>query len=768
MLVVAEREMDCVYLRPLGPAGGFDFGRTREESEKTKRRNCDKAALVWAPDAKSLLWSGSDKKLRKVDVESGKTDIVAAGDIGVISGAQYSPDGKWISYLKEDKLVRPRVWIKNLETGDEHTIVSDQFPAVTSAKWTPDGKKLLVIGGVTVASMASLGFRSAPFQLYAIPLTHVDKAPDERGVDTEEQAMREGPQAGMAGPGGMRGGRAAGPPVVNIEWDGLTRRIHKLANLPGSAISVVPAPDSRMYAILLAGGQSPDEPPEEGAAPQGPALFIIREDGSGLQRLNTTVAGGIVRGGGAPGRGNGFGGGFNDPQWSRDGRIYMLIRREIYAIPVPIVPVSADGATAASAASGAGVRGVRVAVAAPSGATGATSPSPRPITFTVRMQIDRPAERKQIFEEAWRTMRNRFYDSKMHGVNWAAAEDRYESLLEHVEDNEELHNLIMEMIGELNASHTGISGGGGLPGEPQAQPPMRTSDPGFSLEADASGYYKVESIYHKGPADYEYMKIAPGNLVLAVNGRELKTRDNYWQMFNILPGHKLEFLLNSKPTTDGAWTVTITPLPAIAQSTFEYNLWVEQRKLMVAKLSNGEIGYLHIRAMDAPSFQKFQEDLFDNRDKKALIIDQRFNGGGGIDQELLEILNQRKPYEMFRRRDSIEIPRPVQAFFGPMVVLQNERSASDAEMFPEGFRRLGLGKLVGVATMGAVIGTGAYTLLDGSQLRTPASAALTATGEDMENYGVQPDVWVDNGPADFLSGHDRQVEKAIEVLRAER
>ena len=101
-----------------------------------------------------------------------------------------------------------------------------------------------------------------------------------------------------------------------------------------------------------------------------------------------------------------------------------------------------------------------------------------------------------------------------------------------------------------------------------------------------------------------------------------------------------------------------------------------------------------------------------------------------------------------------------------MVVLQNERSASDAEMFPEGFRRLGLGKLVGVATMGAVIGTGSYTLLDGSQLRTPASAALTATGEDMENYGVQPDVWVDNGPADFLAGRDRQVEKAIELLRS--
>ena len=111
--------------------------------------------------------------------------------------------------------------------------------------------------------------------------------------------------------------------------------------------------------------------------------------------------------------------------------------------------------------------------------------------------------------------------------------------------------------------------------------------------------------------------------------------------------------------------------------------------------------------------------------------------------------------------------RPVQAFFGPMAVLQNERSASDAEMFPDGFRKLGLGKLVGVATMGAVIGTGAYRLMDGSSIRTPGSGVYTASGENLENYGVQPDVWVDNAPEDFLTGHDRQIEKAIEVLKAE-
>ncbi|HEY3836713.1 MAG TPA: S41 family peptidase [Bryobacteraceae bacterium] len=738
-----------------------------DELGKTPRKlsdaDCEKTGLVWAPDSKSLLWSGSDHKLRRVETDSGKTDVVASGEAGNVLGAQFSPDGKWLAYSKEDKLLRSHVWVKNLESSDERMIASDQFQVASNPKWTPDGKKLLLIGGVTVSSIASLGFRGTPSQLYSIPLTRVDKAPDDRSIDTEEQAMaalNEAPAAGAGGSmGPARGSRA--PVTVKIEWDGLGRRIKKVTSLAGSVFDVVPAPDSRSYAVVAVGGPSGGDTPEAASpAGAGPSVYIVREDSPGIQRLNTTVMGTTARGGG----GRGFGGVGSEPQWSRDGRsLYMLLGRGIYSIPVP-----ASAESASASASLTGTRGTRgtVALAAPVTATSGVSPAPRQVSFAVRMQIDRPAERKQVFEEAWRTMKDRFYDASMHGVNWAAAQDKYESLLEHVADADELHNVIMEMIGELNASHTGISGGGGLPGE-QAATPMHTSDPGFTLEPDPSGYYKVGLIDRKGPADHEYFKLATGSFIISVNGEPLKTTDNYWRHFNILPGRKLEFRINSKPAAEDAWTVAIEPLSATAQSNLEYDLWVANRRQMVQRLTNGEIGYLHIRAMDAPSFQKFQEDLIDNRDKKALIIDQRFNGGGGIDQELLEILNQRKQYQVTRRRDSLDVPRPSQAFFGPMVVLQNERSASDAEMFPDGFRRLGLGKLVGVPTMGAVIGTGSYTLLDGSQLRTPGSAVFTAAGEDMENFSVQPDVLVDNGPADFLAGRDRQVEKAIEVLRAQ-
>jgi tricorn protease len=584
-------------------------------------------------------------------------------------------------------------------------------------------------------------------------LNPIEKDPSPAGINTEEQAMAaENTGGGRGGRGG--GAAAAAPVVVKITWDGLDRRIQQLTRMSGSVGYVVPSPDSRTYLFSAQGGAD--------GAPGGGGMYTINEDGTRLTRLNTTVE----AAGGRGGRGGGGGGGFNEPQWARDSRsIYFLQGGGIYSLAIGAT-AGADTAAASAVAGGRGGRGARGGTAAAPATETATGPAPRRIPVSVKMEIDIPAERKQVFEEAWRVMKNRFYDPKMHGVNWAAAKDKYESMLPHIADNEELHNVIMEMIGELNASHTGVSGGTRLPGE-AAQERIQTRYPGFELMPDASGFYKVGYIFRKGPADHEYLKIAPGNFVLAVNGKDLKTSDNYWKLFNILPGRKFEFLVNSKPGAEGAWTVEVEPIAGSAMTDLLYARWVDDHKDMTARLTNNEIGYLHIRAMDAPSLAKFQRDLLENQDKKALIIDQRFNGGGGIDQELLAILNQRKAYQTTRGRDSLDVKRPGTTFFGPMVVLQNERSASDAEMFPDGFRALGLGKLVGMQTSGQVIGTGSFTLLDGSAIRTPGAGVFTAKGENMENYGVPPDIAVDNTPADFFSGHDRQIEKAIEQLRSE-
>ena len=728
-----------------------------KNAKKLSDADCDKSALTWSPDSKTLLWSGSDHKLRRVEVDSGKEDVLVTGEAGNIQNPQFSPDGKWISYGKQDKQLRSHAWVKELATGQEHMIGGGQFLISQGAQWTPDGRKLVFLGGNGAPSMAALNRTS--YQLYSVALVPQDKDPADRDINTEAQAeaaAQEGPAGGRAG----RGSNAAANVQVKIVWDGLDRRIAQVTRMPGSVMYVVPAPDSKTYLFSATGGAA-EEGPGAGAG-GGPGMYTINEDGTGLQRLNTASNEPAAAGRGRGGRG-GFGGG-NEPEWARDGRsIYYVQGGSIYNLAVNTNGGS-SGASETAAAGGRGGRGGRGGATTPSASAASSGAGPRRIDFSVRMQIDIPAERREVFEEAWRVMKNRFYDPKMHGANWNAAKDTYEPLLAYMADSEELHNVIMEMIGDMNASHTGISGGTRLPNQTPEER-AQTRYPGFDLVTDASGYYKVSYIYRKGPADHDYTKLAVGDYILAVNDKSLKSGDNYWQLFNILPGRKFEFLVNSKPAPDGAWTISLEPLTSQAFGNLQYDRWVEERKQMVANLTNGEIGYLHIRAMDAPSLAKFQIDLLENQDKKALIIDQRFNGGGGIDQELLEILNQRKAYQYTRGRDSLDVKRPGQAFFGPMVVLQNERSASDAEMFPQGFRDLGLGKLVGVPTSGQVIGTGAFTLLDGSSIRTPGAGVYTEHGDNMENFGVKPDVYVDNTPADFLSGHDRQVEKAIEVLR---
>jgi tricorn protease len=360
-------------------------------------------------------------------------------------------------------------------------------------------------------------------------------------------------------------------------------------------------------------------------------------------------------------------------------------------------------------------------------------------------------------------MKHRFYDAEMHGVDWAKMKEIYEPLMEYVGDQEEMHNVVSQMIGELNASHTGISA---PPSAEERERAAQTRYPGFEIEPDSSGYYKVSYIYKDGPADKDYVNINVGDYILAIDGHDVKAGDNYWKYLTAVRGEKIVFTVNSKPEAAGARLAKVQPASGSAYITMQYERWVAARKAMVERLSNGEIGYLHIRSMDAPSLRRFERDLVENHDKKALIIDQRFNPGGGIDQELLEILSQRQ-YQFTKQRDSVSITRPQQAFFGPMVVMENERSTSDAEVFPDGFRTLGLGKVVGKTTYGAVIGTGAYRLLDGSSIRTPGTGLWNVKGYNLENYGVPPDVDVDNTPEDFLAGRDAQIEKAVEVLKGE-
>ncbi len=711
--------------------------------KKLTDADTEKGSLTWAPDSKSLLYSANDRKLYRVEVESGASKAIASSEAGQIANPQLSPDGAWISYTKADRNLRPHVYVAPAAGGPEVHVGGDDLFSERGASWTPDGKKLIFLAGLFQGGMATQ--RQNILQLHSLSLQKEEKSPADRDVDSEAEApAAEAPARGR--PGGPPGARAETAKVeVKIDWDSFSRRIRQLTRQSDGVMTATPSPDSRSYAFVAVSDQ--DGRPTSG-------LYTIQENGERVTR----VAQSQPRGGdedGPPRGFGGFGGGISSPQFSRDGRTLFFQERDgIYSVAVG----GGGDASAAPAGPGGGFRGF-------GGGGGAER---RRVNFTARVEVDHRAERQQVFNESWRVMKTRFYDPEMHGVDWARMKTLYEPLLAHAADQEEMHNIVLQMIGELNASHTGISAGGFGPGGPDgAARGPQTRYPGFEIEPDASGYYKVASLYKNGPADKDYIKIAAGNFILAIDGQELKSGDNYWKFYNTTPGRKFEFTVNSKPSLEGSWKATVEPVSGGAHTTLLYDKWVAERKAMVDKLSNGEIGYLHIRAMNADSLRKFERDLVDNHFKKALVIDQRFNGGGGIEQELLQILQQRRYQYSLGRDSGVEISRPQRAFFGPMVVMENESSGSNAEMFPDGFRALGLGKVVGVPSYGGVIGTGSHRLLDGSQLRTPSFGVWTAAGQNMENYGVPPDVYVDNTPEDFRKGRDAQIEKALEVLKDE-
>ena len=722
----------------------------------------EKGALVWSPDSKLLLYTAADKKLYSYSVADAKTNVISSSDLSRIGSVSISPDSKWVSFSKQDRTVRSHVYIAPITGGEERHLSDESLMySETNAVWTADGRYIVFTSAEGASNgIASQGGLTTTMELWATALRDQDRDPMNRDIDNEAQglaaeaAARQNQNAG-------RGAGATPPPVdVKIDWSGLARRARRLT-VPGTAIgSLTPAPEGHAVALNVStagagGGRGAGAPADPSAG-----IYIIDVESGQLTRMPpapqpTAGAGGRGRGGAG---GPGFGAAAS-MVFARDGRtLYFRSGNGLFAAAVP---------QNAAGPAGGGGRGGRGGAAAPPVTPPATpepattSATARQITYTANLEVDHKALRTQVFNEGWRIMKNRFYDAKMHGADWNGAWETYGALLDHVVDEEELHTLLMMMIGQLNASHTGVSGGPSPIDRTQ-----QTRYPGFTLVPDASGFYKIAHVFKDGPADRDYLKIKEGNFIVAVDNHDLKSGDNYWQFFTLAPGTKFHFLVNDKPAADGAWDVTITPLDGAAFGNLQYAKWVADRRDMVTRLSNGDIGYLHIRAMDAPSLRQFQLDLAANRTKKALVIDQRFNGGGGIDQELLGILAGRQYQYTINRDAGMQMARP-QNFYGPMVVMQNERSASDAEMFPAGFKALGLGKVVGVPTMGAVIGTGSYTLLDGSAIRTPGAGVWTVTGQNMENYGVPPDVYVDNTPADFVKGRDAQIEKAVEVLKGE-
>lgn len=382
-----------------------------------------------------------------------------------------------------------------------------------------------------------------------------------------------------------------------------------------------------------------------------------------------------------------------------------------------------------------------------------TSVLSKPLAFNVQININKYEEQEQVFKEAWWALKDGFYDSDFHGVDWDEMYNKYKDLAMHMRTTRDFHSVVSMMIGELNASHLGIYESG--------QSRETTGEIGIIYDPEYRGDgIRVMEVIAGSPADAVDVNIKPDDIITAINGKKIRQNDNFFTwltnknnkevMLTILRGSKERYV---KVKLISPW-----PLYRLIQES-----WVKANNDYVHKKSNDKIGYLYIASMGGSNLKQFETDLYKEMDKQGLIIDIRYNGGGSIHDELINIL-RRTSYMYSMERDGDKNYASLFRWDKPTVVLINEFCYSDAEIFPAAFKELKLGKLIGVPTFGAVIGTNDIHLLDGSIFRVPGTGWFLLTGENLENSPVEPDIYVENRPEEDGSSNDHQLTKAIEVL----
>ena len=391
-------------------------------------------------------------------------------------------------------------------------------------------------------------------------------------------------------------------------------------------------------------------------------------------------------------------------------------------------------------------------------------------TQDMDMVIDRQAEWKQIYEESWRTYRDYFYVSNMHGANWKAVHDKYAALLPYVRHRHDLTYIIGEMISEVNAGHAYITSG-----ESPEIPRVKTGLLGAKFTKDAAtGAYRIDKVYRgadwdaslRSPLNSQGVKAVPGEYITKINGRPAKEFVDIFQALVGKVGKTVALEIASDAKGTGARTVYVKPIGD--ESQLAYYEWVQQNVEKVEALSGGKIGYIHIPDMSKEGLLQFARMYYKQFDKKALIIDDRMNGGGNVSPMILERLSQevyRRSMSRYGRVSNV----PDNAFYGPMVCLLDKYSSSDGDLFPYGFRKLGLGKLIGMRSWGGIVGiNGSRRYLDGQNMTVPMFTSYSTEGEwIIEGHGVEPDIVVDINPFDDYNGKDAQLEAAVNELLKE-
>lgn len=385
----------------------------------------------------------------------------------------------------------------------------------------------------------------------------------------------------------------------------------------------------------------------------------------------------------------------------------------------------------------------------------------KPVSVAADVEVDAPAERAYMFEHVYKTVKSKFYKTDLHGCDWEYYKANYERFLPYINNNYDFADLLSELLGELNASHTG---GRYRPSKENAD---NTARLGLLMDMSYSGEGAlVAEVIKKGPFDRESSKVKPGVVLVGIDGVAIASGDDYYPLLNQKVGKRT--MLSFKDAKGNTWDEVVKPISSIAENELMYDRWVENRRAEVEKLSGGRLGYVHIRSMADPSFRTTFSDVFGRyNDKDGIVVDTRFNGGGRMHEDIEALFSGTKYLEQVPRGQYVGL-QPTKRWTKASIMLIGEANYSNAHGTPWVYKKMNIGKLVGMPVPGTMTSVWWENMQDNSiTYGIPIIGYRTKEGNILENSQLEPDFKIANQPSVLDAGRDQQIEEAVKQLLKE-
>lgn len=661
----------------------------------------------WSPDSKIITFTDNGRNFWLFEVSSGKMKKIDADELYLPGPfrnmhGQWSSDSRWIAYTKVTTTNFRRVFIYSVEQ-DKSFAVTDGLSDADNPVFDPEGKYLLFLASTNAGPVISWFDQSR----YGMRMTSSVYLATLRSDilnpfarESDEEAQKTNPETEK-------------PPVAK------EKAVAKPEEKPKSISIDFAGIESRIVNIPLKAGNY--------------SHLVYYKNGEFLFMDNN-----------------------ENERVSKLFRYDMKERKATEVMELDDYMLSADGKKMLYHAGQNWV--ISDAGKKPEAGKGVLN------TSAMEVKIDPAAEWRQIFDEAWRINRDYFYDPGMHGANWIAMKEKYAGFLPDLACREDLNRLIMWMCSELSVGHHRVGGG-----DQRFKP--ETVEGGL-LGADyeiANNRYRFKKIYGglnwnpglRSPLTEPGINARESEYVLAVNGKNVTADQNIYSFFEKTAGKIVELTIG--PNADGSSSRIVRVEPIANESSLRNRDWVEGNLRKVTEATHGRVAYVYVPNTAFEGYDYFRRYFFPQANRDAVIVDERFNGGGSLADYYIDML-LRPQQSYWNTRYGQDLKTPTPSIQGPKVMIINETAGSGGDMLPWMFRKFKVGILVGKTTWGGLVGTlGFPELMDGGFVTAPNLAIWTKDGFIVENVGVSPDIEVEMWPRDIIQGRDPQLDKAIEV-----